>query len=120
MNTENNFLDFGKVYFFGFFKGSPLVENKSENEIDNFNEYKNYKNKIPKNKIIKHIESLDFFSLCGIHTYDIFTRKKIENAGEYKDGNFIFPIEFLHYLKNYDIGVPYEYEAYLQSIGIDK
>ena len=32
--------------------------------------------------------------------------------------NFTFPYEFLHYYKNYDIGIPYEYEEYLKSIGV--
>ena len=38
--------------------------------------------------------------------------------GQYIDGDFRFPLDFLHYYKNYDIGIPYEYEAYLKEIGV--
>ena len=39
-------------------------------------------------------------------------------AGQYIDGDFRFPLDFLHYYKNYNIGIPYEYEAYLKEIGV--
>ena len=37
-------------------------------------------------------------------------------AGIYKDGKYVFPLDFLHYYKNYDIGIPLEYEEYLKTI----
>ena len=41
-------------------------------------------------------------------SHEIFTGKEFKlNPGYYRDGDFIFPTDFLHYLKNYDIGVPY-------------
>ena len=40
------------------------------------------------------------------------------HQGLYDDGEFTFPLEFLHYHKYYDIGIPYEYEEYLKSIGV--
>ena len=48
---------------------------------------------------------------------DIFTGEKL-HAGMFWDGDFVFPYEFLHYYKNYDIGIPYEYEEYLKSKGV--
>jgi hypothetical protein len=47
----------------------------------------------------------------------MFTGEEL-HAGMFWDGKFTFPYEFLHYYKNYDIGVPYEYEAYLKEIGV--
>lgn len=48
---------------------------------------------------------------------DIFTGEKL-TAGQYIDGEFRFPLEFLHYYKNYDIGIPPEYEEYLMKKGV--
>lgn len=39
-------------------------------------------------------------------------------AGKCVDGEFVFPLDFLHYYKNYDIGIPYDYEEYLKSMGV--
>lgn len=94
---------------FGYFKGLPYGR-----ATENFDEYKNFHNSIPKEKIIAHIESLEEW-LTSLPSYDIFTGEKL-HAGKYVDGEFVFPLEFLHYYKNYDIGVPYEYEAYLKEI----
>ena len=33
-----------------------------------------------------------------------------------EDGEFVFPVDFLRYYKTKDIGIPYEYEAYLKTI----
>ena len=96
---------------FGFFKGLPY---KDCNE--NFEDYKQYKNRIPKKEILSYIESLDA-GLASPPSYDVFTGEKL-HAGMFWDGDFTFPYEFLHYYKNYDIGIPYEYEEYLKSIGV--
>ena len=46
---------------------------------------------------------------------DIFTGE-LFNAGFYEDGEYRFPVDFLRYYKTRDIGIPYEYEAYLKKI----
>lgn len=96
---------------FGFFKGLPY-----ENCDENFEDYKNYKNSIPKSAILAHISSLDA-GLTTLPSHDIFSGEKL-HAGMFWDGEFTFPYEFLHYYKNYDIGIPYEYEAYLKGLGV--
>ena len=95
--------------FFGYFKGLPY-----ERSTENFDDYLQLKNRIPKAKVISHIESLEEW-LTSLPSKDIFTGEKL-HAGMYIDGDFIFPLEFLHYYKKYDIGIPYEYESYLQAI----
>ena len=95
--------------YFGYFKGLPY-----ERSAENFDDYLQLKNRIPKEKVISHIESLEEW-LTSLPSKDIFTGEKL-HAGMYIDGDFIFPLEFLHYYKKYDIGIPYEYESYLQAI----
>ena len=96
---------------FGFFKGLPY-----ENCDEDFDEYKSYKNNIPKAAILAYISSLDA-GLTTLPSRDIFTGEKL-HAGMFWDGEFTFPYEFLHYYKDYDIGIPYEYEAYLKGLGV--
>ena len=96
---------------FGFFKGLPY-----KNSIENFEDYKKYKNSIPKEAILSHISSLDA-GLTSLPSFDMFTGEEL-HTGMFWDGKFTFPYEFLHYYKNYDIGIPYEYEAYLKEIGV--
>lgn len=95
---------------FGYFKGLPY----GDICIEDFESYRNYKNDIPKEKIIAHIEDLDA-GLTSVPDYDIFTGEKI-HVGVYLDGDFSFPMDFLRYYKRYDIGIPYEYEEYLKQI----
>lgn len=95
---------------FGCFKG---MEHYNV-ECEEFDTYKSYKNKLPKEAIIAHIESLDIALAC-MSSKDIFTGEYI-TAGRYQDGEFVFPTDFLHYYKNYDIGIPYDYEEYLKGI----
>ena len=84
---------------------------------ESFDIFKNYHNNIPKEKIIKHIENLEPYCLMPMQSHEIFTGKTFKlSPGYYRDGNFIFPTDFLHYLKEYDIGVPPEYEQYLHSL----
>ena len=47
------------------------------------------------------------------HTYDLYTGEDLGNAGLYDDPPFRFPIDFLHYYKKYDIGIPPEYEQHI-------
>lgn len=94
---------------FGFFKGLPY-----EDSEEKFEDYRGLKNSIPRDQVISHIESLDK-GLTSLPTRDLFTGESLQ-AGIYLDGDFVFPLDFLHYYKNYDIGIPYEYEAYLKTI----
>lgn len=81
---------------------------------DTFKELSKVHNNIDKQKVIKHIESLDYLT-GGVSTYDMFTGERLQ-AGQYIDGEFAFQLDFLHYHKNYDIGIPLEYEEYLKTI----
>ncbi|MBQ7874909.1 MAG: hypothetical protein IJ306_07125 [Oscillospiraceae bacterium] len=96
---------------FGFIKGMP-----HDGCAEEFEDYKKFKNSIPKKKIIEHMESDKVVRCYGLmNSHDIFTGQKIE-CGLIEDGKFMFPMEFLHYYKNYDIGIPYDYEEYLKGI----
>ena len=46
---------------------------------------------------------------------DIFDGERIEQAGVYEDGDFTFPLDFLHYYRKYDIDIPLDYEEYICS-----
>ncbi len=94
---------------FGYFKGLPY-----DRATESFDEYKKFHNEIPKEKVVAHIESLDEW-LTSLPSKDIFTGETL-HAGLYQDGDFVFPLEFLHYYKKYEIGIPYEYEDYLKTI----
>lgn len=94
---------------FGYFEGMPYPDSHEK-----FGEYLVLKNSLQKKKVIDHIESLEQW-LTSIKTFDIFTGERLQ-AGIYIDGPFSFPTDFLHYYKNYDIGIPYEYEEYLKKI----
>ena len=94
---------------FGFFEGMPY-----EDCEEKFENYRRIKNSISKEQVIEHIESLDK-GLTSLDTKDLFTGEKLQ-AGIYLDGEFVFPLDFLHYYKKYDIGIPYEYETYLKTI----
>ena len=95
--------------YFGYFKGLPY-----ERSAENFDDYRAFKNSIAKAMVIEHIESLEEW-LTSLPSKDIFTGEDL-HAGMYIDGDFTFPMEFLHYYRKYDIGIPYEYEAYLKTI----
>lgn len=96
---------------FGFFKGLPY-----EGSTENFDDYKRFKNDIPKDKVIEHINSVEL-GLTTLPSKDFFTGEEL-HAGMFWDGDFTFPYEFLHYYEDYDIGIPPEYEEYLKSIGV--
>lgn len=97
---------------FGFFTFLPYGDNCNEE----FEKYKSFHNKVSKEAVIKHMETVEL-GLTSLPSYDHFTGEKL-HAGMFWDEDFTFPYEFLHYYKNYDIGIPYEYEEYLKSIGI--
>ena len=103
MVQENGRLGFG---FWGETKFGPPT--------DTFEEFKQFKNDIDKEKVIQHIESLDW-GCAFFDSTDMFTGEKFR-TGIYDDGVFTFPVDFLRYYKTQDIGIPYEYEAYLKTI----
>lgn len=96
---------------FGYFKGLPYGDCDED-----FEEYRRYKNTISREKIYEHMNLLDKWRTSA-PTQDIFTGENLE-AGLCIDGEFSFPLDFLHYYKNYDIGIPYDYEEYLKSVGV--
>ena len=96
-------------YGFGFWP-EMIYKTKS----DKYEDFLLFKNDIDKEAVIRHIESLDF--ACGFHDCrDLFTGE-VFRSGIYDDGPFTFPVDFLRYYKSQDIGIPYEYEAYLKTI----
>lgn len=96
---------------FGFFEGLPYGDC-----AEVFENYKKFHNKLSKETVIAHINTVEN-GLTSLPSYDVFTGEELQ-AGMFWDGDFTFPYEFLHYYKNYDIGIPYEYEEYLKSIGV--
>ncbi len=99
-----------RIKLFGAWKNMPYAIVTK----DTFEELSKIHNDIDKQKVIKHIESLDYFTFDATSS-DMFTGEKFQ-AGVYEDGDFQFPLDFLHYYKNYDIGIPLEYEEYLKTI----
>ena len=98
---------------FGYWKELPK-ESGWGVVTDEYSDFTKYKNTIDKEKVIRHIESLGA-GISSIYTHDIFTGEEF-NSGIYLDGEFQFPVDFLRYYKTKDIGIPYEYEAYLKEI----
>lgn len=96
-------------YSFGFWAGMPYGT-----VTDKFEDFQRFPNKISKKKVISHIENLNDWIASEMST-DIFTGERF-NAGFYEDGDFIFPVDFLRYYKSKDIGIPPEYETYLNTI----
>ena len=99
------------VAAFGFFEGMIYDDDCHES----FDAYRSFHNSIPKETIIRHIETLPI-AYSSLRTYDLFTGDELGNAGLYNDGPFTFPIDFLRYYKAYDIGIPPEYERYLTDV----
>ena len=96
--------------YFGFFEGMQYGECK---EI--FEEYKAIKNQITKADILKYIKSLPIAAITPMTVTDIFTGQPLEQAGLIEDGGFSFPIDFIHYYENYDIGIPTDYEQHIKA-----
>ena len=103
----------GKIYW-GFFYGIKL-----DNTSESFEDYQALHNTLPKEKILEHMESVEVAYACGCYTdcivFDIFTGQALK-VGICTDGQFVFPYAFLHYYRNYDIGVPAIYEDYLRTV----
>lgn len=103
MRTEKGF------NLFGFFDGMPYGIT-----TDRYEDLAGVKNSIRKEKVIKHIESLDV-AVASVMSTDMFTGEEF-NAAIYDDGAFRFPIDFARYYKAGKIGLPHEYEKYLTEI----
>lgn len=56
---------------FGFFKGLPY-----EGSTENFDDYKRFKNDIPKDKVIEHINSVEL-GLTTLPSKDFFTGEEL-------------------------------------------
>lgn len=93
-----------RIKLFGFWKNMTYAIVTE----DTFEELSKVHNSIDKQQVIKHIESLDCFTFDA-KSSDMFTGEEFQ-SGFYEDGDFKFPLDFLHYYKNYDIGIPLEYE----------
>lgn len=95
---------------FGFFKGMKYGECE-----ESFEQYKDFKNDLPKTEILKYIKSLPIAAIAPMTTVDIFNGQGIEQAGIIEDGEFTFPLDFIHYYEKYNIGIPKEYESYIKT-----
>ena len=95
---------------FGFFKGMKYGDCEEE-----FEKYKNIKNEISKRMILKYLKRLPITAICPMSTEDIFDGEEIEQAGIIEDGDFMFPLDFIHYYEKYDIGIPLKYEKYIKD-----
>jgi hypothetical protein len=82
---------------------------------DDFETYKKIENKLNKPKILKYIKSLPIAAVAPMTANDIFTGQPLEQAGIIEDGMFTFPTDFIYYYENYDIGIPIEYEKYIET-----
>ena len=96
--------------YFGFFKGMNYGKC-----IEDFEEYKNLKNNLSKSRVVQYLKSLPIAGVAPMTTKDIFTGDVLEQAGIIEDGDFTFPIDFIHYYENYDIGLPAMYEKYIEK-----
>lgn len=95
---------------FGFFEG--MKYGKCE---ENFETYKNLENELNKADVLKYLKELPVAAIAPVSVEDIFTGEALEQAGLIEDGNFRFPIDFIHYYEKYDIGIPLEYEKHIKS-----
>lgn len=96
--------------YFGFFKG--MKYGKCE---EDFNSYKEMENDIGKAKILEYLKNLPIAAIAPMTVEDIFSGETIEQAGIVEDGDFTFPLDFIHYYEKYNIGIPKEYESYIKT-----
>ena len=96
--------------YFGFFKG--MKYGKCEDEFDS---YKNIKNHLKKSDVLSYIKALPIAGVAPMSVEDIFSGEPLEQAGIVEDGDFTFPIDFIHYYEKYDIGIPIEYEKHIET-----
>ena len=99
------------MMFFGFFRGMNYGKCS-----DDFASYEKIKNKLSKSAVVAYLKSLPISAVTPMSTADIFTGTPLEQAGIIEDGQFCFPVDFIHYYEKYDIGIPVEYEDYLKNL----
>ena len=105
MITEN-----GKKYF-GFLSGMPYgIITDDRETMENMI----HRNQLPKEHVVKHMESLDF-DICSESNHDYYTGEEII-AALCHDGKFVFPHDTIKDYKDGFIGIPTEYEEYLADI----
>lgn len=97
--------------YFGFFKDMKYGDICK----DDFDEYRKIQNHVAREKILNYIKNLPIAAIVPMTVEDIFDGEEIEQAGLYEDGDFTFPLDFLHYYKKYDIGIPLDYEKYIRT-----
>ena len=100
------------MIYFGFFKEMTNYGKCS----DDFEAYKLIKNELPKDVILAYLKTLPVAAVAPMSTRDVFTGEHLEHAGLYEDGDFCFPIDFLHYYEKYDIGIPQAYEQHIKEL----
>ena len=83
---------------------------------DDFAAYKNIKNHLNKSDVLSYIKALPIAGVAPMSVEDIFSGEQLEQAGIIEDGDFTFPIDFIHYYEKYDIGIPVEYEKYIELV----
>ena len=117
MKQVTNLFEDGKTQkLFGMFEGSDMSFKDDFSYLnEKFEEYKELKNELPKDKILSYMKKLTPCCLAPMINHDIFSKKIIPNPGFFEDGDFIFPTDFLYYFENYEIGIPYEYESFLKD-----
>lgn len=96
--------------YFGFFKGM-----KYGRCDDDFEAYKKMKNCLAKVDILHYLKGLPIAAVAPMSVQDIFDGEPIEQAGIIEDGEYTFPLDFVHYYEKYDIGIPPEYEEHIKS-----
>lgn len=96
--------------YFGFFSGMKYGKCN-----DDFESYKTIKNELNKADILAYIKQLPIAAVAPMTTKDIFTGEPLTQAGIVKDGDFTFPVDFVHYYEKYSIGIPIQYEKYLSK-----
>ncbi len=93
---------------FGFF-----TEDSDETFAKPFQHYRSIRNRIPKESVLSYLQSLPIHAVSPGIAKDFLTGEFLPIMGLYQDGDFRFPVEFVHYYEKYDIGIPVEYEEYL-------
>ncbi len=108
-----------EILFFGNFIEAYIKPDKKFLELyDSIENYKNIKNKLDKKVILNYLT--DYIENSGNVGYaswdikDIYTGERIQRM-YIRDGDFSFTGEFWHHYKNYDIGIPLEYEEYIKK-----
>lgn len=66
--------------------------------------------------MLEYLKTLEYAAIAPGIPFDFITGEQLEIMGLYEDGESRFPIEFVRYYENCDIGIPSEYEKYLIEV----